>query len=104
MSIQITVENCGRFFDDFVVTDGERLLQIESSARKIQLNTLRRWLKTLTRQSKISPKNAQGLVHVGSELGNAATVAECNGILERGRISQKQARALARTMLRELKP
>lgn len=67
MRISITLENVGRFFEDYVVKDGEELLGVYSSARRIPKKYRKEFLDRLHKDLKATPNEAAALLGIASE-------------------------------------
>lgn len=101
--LQITVEDCGRWFDDYVVSEGKNILQVVATAKEIDPLFLIRWLRVQARRTSITPQNAEGLAHVASEIATCKqTQDDAKRILDVCKLSQAQAKALAKSLLEQV--
>ena len=70
--ISITVENCGRFFDDYVVQRGGTLLGIYATVAKIPREYVTEWFGALRKSLRLTPNGAAALLGIAEEAFNAA--------------------------------
>jgi len=66
--IVIKLENCGRFFDDYVVTKNGKDVVIASTAKGIPKELKYLWVQQVRARGKISPDEASVVLHFLSEM------------------------------------
>jgi len=75
--ITIKIENCGRFFDDYVLYDGKEMISIEQWAKNLP--------RELLKKSKLSPESAKAVLDIYDEINPD----EAKKILKTGRLTRK---------------
>lgn len=76
---KITIENCGGFFDDFVLVKGNgKLIAIKARAKELPIDELI--------NCKRSPEHANAILEIYSDIDKSY----CDPILKSGSISKKQ--------------